>query len=294
VKNPLKRTDVFRCNQEAHRRFGGNVSVHHVLREKKCWPTGCLYFLWHCIRLEKGGRCPHRFTRPGRLCGGCTHYVEEKIHLQPSLRIDAGELERLEEDVEAFEEWAVKAGSAPRPVAGRIATVKPWFEKTVDGASSHVALRGYLLVMKRGFIGLDALDDTLYVRVLRSLQAHHRFVPKMGVELWGEIRMDRGRVVVVHPKRVEVVRRGWGWHWTDAKALVAVRTAALIEEQSDACLECSWGALADVVDLRGSEEMKYRNLFCLKGNSEPELCTVGAIRALRKDGIRREAASRTE
>jgi len=287
VENPYKRSDVFRCRQEAHRRFGGKVSAHHVLKEKKCWPFGCIYFVWHCIRLEKGGRCPHRFTVPGRKCTGCMHYVEEKLHFQPELILDAEAFERFDEQRESFDAWFEKACSVRQAVAGRIAAVKPWFEKSVEPKASGLRLRGYLLVMKKGFIGLDALDDVFYIRVPRTLMAQHRFVPKMKIEMSGEIREDRGRIVVHHPKNIETMNRGWGIRWTDENALVSVRTATLLEEQPDRCLACPWGALADVIDRSDREERKYRNLFCLKGIIDPDACYVQAERKLRKQPIDR-------
>jgi hypothetical protein len=276
MDNPYKRKDVFRCRHEAHRRFGGKVSAHHVLREKKCWPFGCIYFLWHCARLEKGGRCPHRFTVPGRKCAGCTHYIEEKLHFQPELAADQAAFGRFLEDREAFDAWFEKACSVRQNVAGRIAAVKPWFERSVEAWGASLRLRGYLLVIRRGFIGMEALDDVFYVRVPRTLMAQHRFVAKMKIELSGELREDRGRMVILHPKAVEILNRGWGYIWTDDHALVAVRTAALLKEQPDLCLSCPWGALADVVDRSDGDEKKYRNLYCLKGITDHEACYVRA------------------
>jgi hypothetical protein len=280
VNNPLKRNDVFRCHQEAHQRFGGAVSAYHVLREKKCWPAGCIYFLWHCVRLEKGNRCPHKFTVPGKKCSGCTHYVEEKLHFQPELLLDTEACNRFYEDLEAFDAWFEKASSVRQAVAGRIATIKPWFEKTVFSDGSHLRLRGYLLVLKKGFIGMEALDDVFYVRVPRTLMQQIRFVPKMKLEMTGEIREDRGRIVVHHPKAVEVLNRGWGWPWTDDRALVSVKTATLMMDQPDHCLACPWGALADVVDRSEPDEIKYRNLFCLKGIADSDACYVPAMKKL--------------
>jgi hypothetical protein len=282
VKNPLKRADVFRCRQEAHRRFGGAVSAWHVLREKKCWPAGCLYFVWHCVRLEKGMRCPRRFTVPGRLCGGCGHYVEEKLHFQPERLIGDADYEAFLEDLEAYDAWFEKAARGRPPVAGRIATVKPWFEKTVTSSGAPVRLRGYLLVLRGAFIGTESVDGPVFVRTPRSLMAAVGFAPRMRIELTGEVREDRGRIVVSHPKQVEALSRGWGWRWTDEKALVSVRTATLLESQPEQCLACPWGALADVTDRSGSEEKKYRNLFCLKSVADPEGCYVRAEKAVRR------------
>jgi hypothetical protein len=183
--------------------------------------------------------------------------------------------------MESFDAWFVKASASRQSVAGRIATVKPWFEKAMDSNGSRLSLRGYLLVLKRAFIGIESFDDPLYVRVPRTLMQAHRFTVKMKVEMTGEIREDRGRIVVHHPKHVEIVHRGWGWHWTDDKALVAVRTATLLRDQPETCLACPWGSLADVSDRTGPEEKRYRNLFCLKGVADPNACYVMALRRAR-------------
>lgn len=280
--NPLKRTDVFRCRQEAHRRFGGAVSAYHVLREKKCWPAGCLYFVWHCVKLEKGGRCPQGFTVPGRKCGGCTHYAEDKLHFQPERLIEGAAYDAFLEDLEAYEAWIEKASRGRPQVAGRIAAVKPWFERTVLAGGSRLRLRGYLLILRNGFVGVEAVDGPFYVRVSPGLMASFGFTAKMKVEMTGEIREDRGRIVVSHPKQVETRGRGWGWRWTDEKALVAVRTASHLDRQPEQCLSCPWGALADVSDYSEPEESRYRSLYCLKAVADPEGCYVNAMGKLRR------------
>jgi hypothetical protein len=279
--NPYKRLDVFKCSQETHRRFEGRVSVQHVIKEKKCYPQGCLYFLWRCALREKGRRCIHGFEYTGKTCKGCTYYVEEKIHLQPQLLLNKSEYDVFLEELDSFDAWLDSVCFRRLFVAGRIKTVKPWFELFILHRKHRVSLRGYLLVFKKGFIGMHSFDDTFYVRVSESLMRNFHFIPKMKVEMKGEIRRDRGRVVVHRPGNVEIVQRGWGKPWTREKALVAVKTASLLEEQPDLCLACPWGALADVTD-EGDEERHYRNLYCLKGVAEPDGCYVRAEKLLKK------------
>ena len=286
--NPLKRTDAFRCSHEAHQRFGGKVSVYHVIKEKKCYPMGCLYFVWHCVLLEKGSHCRGGFSTPGRKCKGCTYYVEEKMHFQPRLMLAEGERVRLLDDLENYEQWFEKIRSRPQSLAGKIAIVKPWFEKTVDSSGSRLRVRGYLLVFKRGFIGNEPLEDSFYIRISSALMRQYGFVPKMKLEMTGEIKEDRGRIVVLHPKRIEVMHLGWGWHWTDEKAIVAVRTATLMKEQPELCLSCPWGSLADVIDRSEPEEKRYRNLFCLKGIADADACYISGLAKMRKQSVPHE------
>ncbi|HEX9934002.1 MAG TPA: hypothetical protein VGB38_02295, partial [bacterium] len=158
--NQYKRTDVFRCNQEAHRHFDGKVSVYHVLKEKTCYPQGCLYFLWRCVLLEKGRKCIHGFGHTGRKCKGCTYYSDEKVHLQPKRLLDEGEYEVFLNDLEQYEAWLGHVQFKRHNLLGRIQTIKPWFERTVRSGECHTHLRGYLLVFKRGFIGRESFNDT--------------------------------------------------------------------------------------------------------------------------------------
>ena len=274
MRNAYKRLDVFRCSQEAHSEFEGRVSVYHVLKEKQCYPQGCLYFLWHCALLEKGNRCVQGYRYVGKNCKGCTYYVEEKIHLQPELLLDEEAYRVFLEDLDDFEDWLASVSFRRLAVAGKIKNVKPWFERTLYPKENRVRLMGYLLVFRRGFLGTTAFEDTFYVRVSERLVREYGFVPKMKVEMVGEVREDRGRIVVHRPGRVEVIKRGWGKPWRRDEALVAVRTATLLEEQPDPCLACRWGSLVDVVDRREAEEHRYRRLYCLKGVAEPDGCYV--------------------
>jgi len=274
MKNPYKRLDVFRCSQEAHTRFHGRVSPHHVLKEKKCYPQGCLYFLWRCSRFEKGEPCVHKYNYVGRNCKGCTYYLEEKVHFQPECLLSEKEYAGFLEDIEAFDSWLEEVRFKRLPIAGRIHIVKPWFNRMISNHENHVKLRGYLLVFKRGFIGMEPFEDTFYIRISDRLMQIHRFIPKMKVEMVGEVRENRGRIVIHKPGSIETLTKGWGKRWQKEKALVAVRTATLLLEQPENCINCPWGALTDTTDLRKNPPQHYRNLYCLKGIADPDYCYV--------------------
>ena len=274
MKNLYKRRDVFRCSQEAHRQFDGKVSVYHVLREKGCYPQGCLYFLWRCVRLEKGILCIKGFEYVGKACSGCTYYDEEKVHLQPECMLDEDGYEHFLEQLDDFESWLDANRFRRLNIQGRIKTIKPWFQRVLLPGEAHMKLRGYLLVFRTGFIGMTHFEDTFYVRVSENMMKRIGFIPKMKVELMGELRVDRGRIVIHRPKRVDILKPGWGRPWTRDKALVAVKTATFLSEQHDECIACRWGALVDVTDRRTNEEKRYRNLYCLKGMAVPEGCYI--------------------
>jgi len=272
--NQYKRLDVFRCSQEAHRRFGGRVSVYHVLKEKSCFPLGCLYFVWHCVLLEKGNRCIQGYRFTGKKCKGCTHFMDEKVHLQPELLLNDNEYECFQDQLEDFETWLGDIRFKRLNVAGRINSVKPWFEQVLYPGQVHTKLRGYLIVIKRGFIGNSFFKDTFYIRISEGLMRAYSFVPKMKLELNGEIREDRGRIIIHRPKRIEVLKPGWGRPLTRERALVDAKTATLLNDQPDQCLACRWGALIDVMDRKKEEDRRYRKLYCLKSIADPEGCYV--------------------
>ncbi len=278
--NQYKRRFIFRCSQKAHKRFEGNVSVYHVLKEKGCYPQGCLYFLWHCVLLEKGNRCIHRYQYVGKNCKGCTYFVEEKVHFQPELLLAEDEYKCFLEELEDFETWLESVCLKRQTFGGHISCVKPWFEQTLNFKESHIKLRGYLLVFKRGFIGIESFDDTFYVRISEKMMQAFQFVPKMKVEMEGEIGEDRGRIIIHNPRNIEVLVKGSGKSLSREQVLVALKTSTHLKEQPEQCLSCPWGGLVDVIDLKNSKEHRYRNLYCLKGIANPDDCFIQVSKLL--------------
>jgi hypothetical protein len=272
MKNPLKR-DVFRCGHPSHRRFGGKVSAFHVIREKACFPDGCLVFLWRCEIKEKGGRCVRGFEHTGKLCRGCTHYGEEKLHFQPRSVLTPKEETAFREDLETYEAWLDGVRGKRFSVAGEIKTIKPWLEKTV-GAETHWRIRGHLLILKDGFIGLDRFEDAVFVRVPDSMMRIHGFASGMFVEMSGEIGEDRGRLIVNHPRSVELSGTGSG-HPPERNAMaVAAKLSTRMDDQPDRCLECRYGLLVDIEDGRKSVVKRRRELYCIQGAAESENCYI--------------------
>jgi hypothetical protein len=274
MKNPLKR-DVFRCDHPAHKRFGGRVSAYHVMKEKACFPDGCLVFLWRCEIKEKGGRCVRGFGHVGKLCRGCTHYNEEKLHFQPRSVLNSEEESEFREDLENFETWLDGVRGKRLPVAGKIASIKPWLEKTV-GVETHWRVRGYLLVVKEGFIGLESVEDAIFVRVPDSLMRSQKFETGMRIDLTAEIGEDRGRLIVVRPRSVELSGTGEGGPPGRDAMAVAAKLSTRMDDQPDRCLECRHGLLVDLDNPRESGVKHRRELYCVKGMTDSENCYVKA------------------
>lgn len=263
---------MFQCSHESHRYFNGRVSVYHVLKEKKCYPQGCLSFFGFCSLLQKGKRCVHRFHSTGRKCKGCTHLIEEKIHQQPRLLLSEDEYETFLEELSDFENWLTEIQYRPMEISGRISIIKPWFEQNILNHQRKTFLKGFLLILKRGFIGLASFEDTIYIRVSHFQMQTHQFLPKMKIECVGDVRVDHGRLVIHKPRKFDIIKRGWGRPMTKAEALVSIKTATHLKDQPEKCLDCRWGALVDVTENWDGEKTSYRRLYCLKSVVQPEGC----------------------
>lgn len=280
--NPYKRMDVFQCRHGAHADFRGRVSPYHVLKEKACFPDGCLSFVWHCMRLTKGEPCIHGYRTAGKSCKGCTWFMDEKIHFQPECMLGGDAYARFLEELDAFDGWVESLEYKRVSVAGRIRSVKPHYQRVLYDRETHTRLRGYLLAVKPAYIGMDCFQDTLYIRITEGQMKAQGFVPKMKLECTGEIRLDRGRVVLHRPGRFEIVKKGWGKPWTRDRALVSIKTAKSLPVQPDRCLVCPWGVLVDTEDRRESGHPFRRRLFCLKGVENPPECYVDALRRAKR------------
>ncbi len=282
MRNQYKRHDVFRCKHEAHRYFNNKVSVYYVMYEKQCFPEGCINTIWHCILKEKGKKCIKGYNYIGRECKGCTYYKDEKVHLQPELLLNQDEYNTFLSDLEDFEDWLDSLKNKKLNLRGKIISVKPWFEENILEDRKLRKLRGYLLVLQNNFIGLTSYEDVLYVRISEKLMKEYGFAPPMVLEYRGEIKVDRGRLVINRPYSIEVIEGTTQEVWNRDKALVAVRTATKFIKQVDKCLECPWGCLVDVRDHRVKKKNFYRNLFCLKAISDWHECYIRSWESLKK------------
>jgi hypothetical protein len=274
MKNPLKR-DVFLCGHPSHKRFGGRVSAYHVMREKVCYPDGCLVFLWRCEIKEKGGRCVRGFSHVGKLCRGCTHYQEEKLHFQPHSVLKTEEEVDFHEELENYELWLDGVRGKRLSVAGKIGSIKPWLEKTV-GVETHWRMRGALLAIKEGFVGLDSVEDVFFVRVPDSLMRARQFETGMQAEMTAEIGEDRGRLIAHHPRSVELSGTGMGRPPERNEMVIAAKLSTRMDDQPDRCLECRHGLLVDVEDRFKPAVSHRRELYCMKAMVDSENCAVKA------------------
>ena len=295
MRNPYKRTDVFSCRHPSHARFGYRVSAYHVLKARRCYPNGCIVYRWKCHRFEKGKSCVRGFQHVGRLCVGCTHYRDTRIHYQPEVRLDRAAFEAFLEEVAEFEEWLHEAEGRRHDVYGRVQWVRPLLRKFVDAKGERLQLNGYLISLGQAFVGKTELEDGLYLSLSGHQQERYSFRPGDLFECQATLRLNRGRLVIENPSRVEFLERGpREAALTDPVGLIARLVATKIDETtSPRCLSCPYAALVDV-EFRGKQRGRRRELYCLQGVSETASCVLPALEKLELEQIGFETCTEDE
>lgn len=277
--NHYKRQDVFKCVQQAHARFENRVSVYHVLKEKGCYPRGCIYFNWRCRKLNKGQSCPRKFKHVGRNCFGCKEFYDEKVINYPEVVLSKEEFSKFRRDLGEFESWLKGLKGIEVNLSGTIHSVKPRMRQVIQGKRGRIELNGFALIFRDAFFDLVKFEDLCYLTIGRGLQAKYRFSRGDKVDLYARVSVDRGRLILKRPNRIEIDERGEGEIWSWDRALVAARTARLIPYQLEKCFACDRGCLLDTVERTSSGERHKRQLFCLEGIRNPELCIYGLAKS---------------
>ena len=270
--NYYKRQDVFKCVQQAHARFENKVSVYHVLKERGCYPRGCIYFNWRCRKLNKGRSCPRKFKHVGRKCFGCKEFFDEKVINCPEVVLSDEEFSKFMRDMREFETWLYSLKGIEVNLSGIIYSVKPRMRQVIQGKRGHIALNGFVLIFREAFFDLVKFEDLCYLNISKGLQAKYRFSKGDKVDLYARVSVDRGRLILKRPNRIEIDERGEEETWSWDKALVAARTASPIPYQLEKCFACDRGCLLDTIERTNVEERHKRQLFCLEGIKNPELC----------------------
>jgi hypothetical protein len=280
MKNPFKRNDVFTCHYARHAAFANHVSAYHVLVAKRCYPQGCLEFKWSCALLSKGKRCSRGFSRMGRLCSGCAHYRDEKVHYQPRIHLTPAEFARFQQDLAAFEEWVEENQGREKDVTFRIDSLKPRFIKEIDSHGARLRLEGYLLIAREGFIGRDAFEDYFYAVLTPAQQERLALARGDELDARGAFSLDQGRILFPRLRAIEVSLRSGEATWSNSQALVAKQSARPLGRQPEQCQHCRQGALVDVIDRSGRQERRRRELICLEGINSESSCYFQALQEL--------------
>jgi hypothetical protein len=280
--NQYKRQDVFKCSHQAHFRFEKSVSVYHVLKDKRCFPVGCIWFKWKCRLLNKGQSCPKGYKHVGRDCFSCKNYFEEKIQYQPEVILSPDEYKKFQRDLEEFEEWLERTIGRWMEFSGKVHSVKPHFRKVVYGAKEILEFPGYLISFREGYLDRIFFRDAIFVTVSRRTQLNLKFSKGDEVEFKARLRTDKGRIILDRIKYVEFPHKEEADTWSQGQALVARSTGTELDCQPEKCMLCDNGSLLDVVEKHGDKSIVRRHLFCLAGMEDPEACVYHLAKKIKE------------
>jgi hypothetical protein len=279
--NQYKRQDIFQCGHKSHFKFEKNVSVYHVLKEKGCYPEGCIYFLWKCRLLNKGHSCPKGYQHVGKSCFSCKNYFEEKVWYQPEILLDKEEFENFQRDLEEFEDWLQSVVGKRIEFSGTVNSVKPHFIKKGLGSNQILTFPGFLISFKEGYLDRVFFKDYIFLSISRKSQENLRFAKGDKVEFEATLRTDKGRIILERIGHVEFSEKKGEAFWNESLALVTKNTGTELDCQPEKCLVCENGCLLDVVEREGERSKIYRHLFCLAGVVDPEACVYHLAKKIR-------------
>ena len=284
IVNLYKRHDVFKCIHQSHAHFEHRVSVYHVLKEKKCFPQGCIYFNWKCRILNKGKTCSRKFKHVGRMCFNCKEFYDEKEIFNPELLLSQDDYQSFLKDLEAYEDWLEDVGSKEVEFSGTINSVKPSFRNTNNQKKNQLSFDGFLINFNGGFINLDYFDDFVYAKVSSRMQQRFKFCKGDKLTFYARIKEQRGRIVLFRLNRIEIEEKADSEIWTESKAQLANRTGTIISRQYEKCLSCDKGTLIDT----SADPRRQRMLLCLEGIKDPHHCIYTISKLLLADHCAKE------
>ncbi len=276
MKNLYKKQNVFICRHEAHNGFQSKMSVFHILKEKKCFPHGCVYYKWKCKSMNKGKACYRGYQYVGKNCPGCRYFYEETVHCYPQLVLDQQKYPAFLNEFKQFEEWLQDHQGREWEIHGRIYGIKPRFEKTLFPRAERLTFRGFLLIFHGLYLERTHIQDLVYAHISPLTQENLKFGKGDTLTARATLTTDRGRLILKKLRRIDIEQRGEPAEWSRSRALVARETATSFPYQPQGCIQCPFGALVDVTDLRNGDN-HFRELFCLKGIQDPRGCHIRAL-----------------
>ena len=279
-RNLYKRQDVFRCFHADHRRFGHVVSPWHVLREKECFPEGCLSTRFRCARLLKGARCPRRFRRAGPRCEPCPSLMDEKVMYRPEVALPEAGWGDFRSGLERFRFWL--RGMEGRSVSfyGKVEAVKPCLHHIFEERRSHLLFHGWIVAFPDGWLGTDRFLDRFYLYMPKGRQRRLGLAPGEEVEGAALLDLPEGRMVLHHPAHIEIAHKGEERAPDEGGVLLGLRQGRAFRNQEELCFACPRGVLASVVNESGLPGLPRRELFCLEGYPSPAECAHGVFSAI--------------
>lgn len=283
IRNEFKAFGVFKCHHPAHRHFGYNISPYHVLDIKKCYPGGCVEFIWRCHSFEKGQPCHRGYQHVGRDCYSCKQYHESKIDYAPESSFENHKLTNFVDRYHQFRGWLEDMRGKLVAFSGRIDAVSPHLEMYLESKHSSVELDGYYLTFTEGDFSGYHFASRLYLKLSASAIERLRPAESDIIECEAFFTESRGRVILQKPRKIEITKNGGQVNLNISRALVGRATGKVIIGPVAKCHGCPFISLVDIEDNRRRTATRYRRYFCLRGIEDSETCPIRLAGLLEKD-----------
>lgn len=274
IKNLFKASDLFSCRHPSHKLFDYEVSPYHIFIVKKCFPHGCVEFLWRCREFEKGRKCPRNFKHVGRNCFSCKQYHELKLCYAPETELDGSALRDFIDDLREYESWVESMNGRSVRFSGITGSIEPHYRMKINPRNSNVIMDGYYVAFDKGYIGNDLFDDRIYLRISEKRLINTQIAPGDEMEFEAVFTPDRGRIILRSPRRLEITKNGGRPALTPSRARVGRATGKIITGSITHCRNCPYCSLLDIEDISRQQPSYYRRFFCLRGVTDSENCPV--------------------
>ncbi len=273
-KNLLKSPDVFKCRHPAHKQFGYSVSPYHVIVEKRCYPDGCVEFLWRCNKFENGRKCPKNYKHVGRGCSSCKDFRDDKIHYEPTAAKNENELKRFIDQLNEFRGWLENMSDKRVRFSGVVESVKAHLAMIVENNKKTVMMDGFYASFLSGYFNNEKFDDKVYLRLSGKLLSKLKLAPGDEIESDVVFTEERGRIILRNPRNVEIERNGGTPIISQSRAHVGRATGKIINGAIVNCKSCEYCSLIDIEDRSRRKTIRYRRFYCLRGITETDNCPV--------------------
>ena len=270
-RNLYKRSDIFFCPHRLHKHRESGTSAWHILKNKGCFPAGCMSFRWRCQKFENGQKCHRDKKHVGKDCFSCPFFFDIKESHQPELKIEQSEYDKFIRQFEEFEEWVGELRGKRIEVRGTVASINPLLVNHGENGNLKIAGRGVLLYFRDGIFGYDKFLDPFYARL--SFDVYERAEIAVGdeIDLKAQLEIDRGRFVFERVGSIERIHESGNDPVATSQFRQAKFTGTMIDGQPAKCLRCRHGLLIDSLNGDGRSQPR-RLMYCTKGVADYRYC----------------------
>lgn len=278
MKNLFKQKGIFICKHDVHQEFSSQMSVYHILEEKRCFPNGCVYFKWKCKILAKKKKCHRNFSTVGRKCFSCKYFYEEKIHQFPEILLESQE--KFLNDYIEYLEWIETLKTKRVLCEGKVESIRPDFVVNKYNGKFQLKVRGFLISFTEGFIQNTLFEDQFFLHITASLQNKLKIKKDDEIEFFADLKIVQGRMEFYHPNKINFYLRGSDQPMNKGDALVSMNSATIFQNQPEKCKQCIHSVLPEI---EGIKYGRKRALVCTQGINDYNYCVDFSQKSIERE-----------